>query len=86
MRDLPSRLENMADEIKYRPESVDDMQMDVIRGMLREAAGQLGTIDTLLRSDLQYQRREGEIADVTLKAEMDMEELSRLLEMIAERI
>lgn len=89
MRDLAGRLEDMAVTIKHYPESVDDEQMDQIKGMLREAAEQLGIIDRLLKSDLKYKRTTVDnepFMQVRLTAELDVDELSRLLEMIAERI
>jgi len=85
-RDLAQRLEQMAAMLKHYPhEHVTWEDIDVIRGLLREAASAVGIIHALLGPEkFSYERVDPEILRVKITAVLGAEEVELLIPLFAE--
>ena len=80
------RLEQMASTLKHYPhENVTWEDVDVIRGLLREAASAVGVIHALLGPEkFSYKRVGGEALQVKITAVLGPEEVELLIPLFAE--
>jgi len=85
-RDLMQRLEQMAATLKHYPhENVTWEDVDVIRGLLREAASAVGVISALLGPEkFSYKRVDGDVLRVKITTVLSPGEVELLIPLFAE--
>ena len=86
MKDLVKRLDEAASTMKYAPESVDWEKHDTMLSLLREAAARVSLLESLVTPLTFSFKREDGYADVKLEGQLDLDDVSQFLEVIAENI